>query len=186
MPVVTANQLRNLCLVIFERAGAPKEAAEIVSDCTVDTCLYGHDTHGAVNIARFVKDVKTGKINPKAEIEVVKRGPATALIDGHRGFGYVTATKAMKLAIEIAREQGTASVGVTNCNHVGMLWGYAKMAVDKGLIAIIFCGTGPSVVPFGGAKRFLGTNPIAFQRVKWPRSSWTCPPLSWPRARCAS
>ncbi len=165
MPVVSASQLRELSFEVFERMGVPPEAAEIVSNYIVDSHLYGHDTHGVISLPRFVEDIRVGKIIPEAQIEVVRRGPATALVDGNRGFGYVTATEAMEIAIDVARSQGVSAVGVTNCNHIGMLWGYAKMAVDQGLIGVVVCSAGPQgglVVPYGGTQRFLGANPLAF------------------------
>ena len=46
-----------------------------------------------------------------------------------------------------------------------MLWGWAKMAADQKVIGLIFCASGPQgglVAPFGGIKRAIGANPIAF------------------------
>ena len=143
MPVVTAGQLKKLSFTVFEKMGAPAEAAEIVSNYMVDSHLYGHDTHGVISLPRFVDDIRIGKIDPSAEIEVARSGPATAVVDGKWVFGYVTATKAMEVAVEIAKQQGVSAVGVMNGNHIGMLWGYAKIAVDQGLIGIVFCSSGP-------------------------------------------
>ena len=167
MPVVTASQLQKLTFAIFEKLGAPPEAAEIVSNYTVDTHLYGHDTHGLLSVPRYAHEVKVGKIRPRAQLEVIRRDRGTALLDGHQGFGYVSAVAAMQLAIELAQENGISAVGVTNCNHIGMLWGYAKMAVDQGLIGIVLCNSGPLgggglTAPYGGKRRFLGANPLAW------------------------
>lgn len=165
MPVVKADELRQLGISILEKAGASTEKARIVSDYMVDSHLYGHETHGVISIPRFVKDIRVGKINLAAKMEIVRQSGGTALIDGHWDFGYVTATKAMETAIEMAGSQGTSAIAVRNCNHIGMLWGYAKMAVDRGLIGIVVCSSGPQgglVAPYGGTRRFLGANPMAF------------------------
>ncbi len=167
MPVVTASQLKELTFAVFEKLGAPAEVAEIVSNYTVVTHLYGHDTHGLISVPRYANEVKTGIIDPHAQVQVVREGPATVLLDGKQGFGYVTATKAMEMAIETARQAGVSVVGVTNCNHIGMLWGYVKMAVDQGLIGIVLCNSGPEggggvTAPYGGTRRFLGANPLAW------------------------
>ncbi len=167
MPVLTAGQLKKLTWAVFKKLGAPVEVAEIMSNYTVDSHLYGHDTHGLISIPRYANDVRVGRIDPHARVEVLRRGPATALLDGKRGFGYVTATKAMEIAIEIAKQEGVSTVGVTNCNHIGMLWGYVKTAVDQGLIGIVLCNSGPEgggglTAPYGGTRSFLGANPVAW------------------------
>ncbi len=168
MSVVRPAQVKKLTFAIFEKIGAPPEAAEIISRYTVDSHLYGHDTHGLQSVPRYVNDMKAGKIDPTAQMEIVKNDPPTVLIDGHWGFGYVTAAQAMDVAIETAKQHGLAAVAVNKCNHVGMLWGYVKMAVDEGLIAIILCSSGTLapdrglVVPYGGTRRFLGANPLAW------------------------
>jgi len=165
MVIVSADELKQLGVSIFKKVGTPDEIAQTVSDYMVKSHLYGHETHGVISVPRFVKDIRTGKINPKANIEIIKSTSSSALIDCHRGFGYFTAIKGMDVAIQIAKAQGVSAVGLTNCNHVGMLWGYVKQAVDKGMIGLMACSSGPQgglVAPYGGTKRAIGANPMAF------------------------
>ncbi len=166
MQVFSADKLRRLGVRLFEKTGVPHDVAQVVSNSIVESCLYGHDSHGMTLIPRFIKDIETGKIKPKARTEVVKKSVCAVWIDGHRGFGQVTMIDAMETAIEIAKDTGVSAVTVTNCNHVGILWTFAKMAAEKGMIGMIWCVSGPGgggglVAPYGGIKKAIGANPMA-------------------------
>ena len=166
MPILEASRLRALCTALLEKAGTPADVAETVSHSTVENCLYGHDSHGMALIPRFLGDIEIDKIVPHAMPAVLSRSGAAATLDGRRGFGQVTMIEAMKLAMAVARESGVSGVAVTNCNHVGILWTFARMAAEEGMITMIWCVSGPSgggglVAPYGGSGKALGANPIA-------------------------
>ena len=165
MPTINAERLRKLVSDIYRALGAPDDVARVVSDYQVDTNLYGHDSHGCIAIPRFVNDVRSGKIVPSAVPEFVSQSGGTALMDGMRSFGQYSASKGTQQVIHLAKEHGIGAVGITNCNHVGALWGYVKQMVDVGLVGLMFCSAGPrggSMVPYGGAGRVLAGNPIGF------------------------
>ena len=164
MPIVHADELRRLGAGIFGKMGVPGELATVVSNTIVENSLYGHDSHGALLIPRFAKDLDAGKIKPEARTEITRTAAGTARVDGHRGFGQVTMTDAMALAMEMARDSGVSAVSVTDCNHVGMLWSYVRTAAEAGMIAMIWCASGPQggcVAPTGGRRGAIGTNPVA-------------------------
>lgn len=166
MPSVRIDDLRRICAALLEKKGTPADTAGAVADCVIENCLCGHDTHGMGLIPRFLTDIEVGKIVPDARTEVVKRSGAIALIDGHRGFGQITIRDAMSTAMEVAKKSGVAAVTVTNCNHVGILWPSAQTPAARGMIAMIWCVSGPErggglVAPPGGARAAIGANPIA-------------------------
>ena len=78
------------------------ELAEAISDIIVENCLYGHDSHGAILIPRFVKDLEVGKIKLDAKSEITQISSALAHINGNRVFGQITMRDAMTLAIKMA------------------------------------------------------------------------------------
>jgi uncharacterized oxidoreductase len=165
MPTIPHDTIRKLAFDVYRKLGAPEDIARMVSDYQVDTNLYGHDSHGCLAIPRFVADIRSGKIVPDALPEVVREDGPTALIDGQRGFGHSSADTAVRLAIDKGRAHGIGAVGITNCNHVGALWGFVKVIVDAGMVGVVFCSAGPrggSMVPFGGVEPVLAGNPIGF------------------------
>ncbi|WP_188624419.1 Ldh family oxidoreductase, partial [Caldalkalibacillus thermarum] len=75
---------------------------------------------------------------------------------------HVVAKEAMQEAINRAKYQGIGMVGVINSSHCGALSYYVQMAAGQKMIGIALTHTDKVMVPFGGAKPYLGTNPIAF------------------------
>ena len=166
MPSFKADYLRTLVAELFEKMGAAHDIAQTVADNIIENCLYGHDSHGMALVGRFIKDIELGKIKPDATTEIVKKSPCAVWIDGHRGFGQVTMTDAVNSAVETAKDSGVCAVTVTNCNHIGILWSFARMISEKAMIGAIWCVSGPEggggiVAPYGGKGRAIGTNPIA-------------------------
>ena len=165
MPRIQHNRLRELGFEIYRTLDAPEEIARVVIDYQVDTNLAGHDSHGCVAIPRFARDVCSGRIIPAAIPEVVREDGPTALINGNRSFGQYSAHIAVNLANEKGKMFGIGAVGITNCNHVGALWGFVKRIVDEGMIGLMWCSAGPrggSMVPFGGIGSVMAGNPIGF------------------------
>mgnify|MGYP000068557824 FL=1 len=72
------------------------------------------------------------------------------------------ATKATEKAIEMAKENGVAIVGMANVSHTGAIGYYTEMCAKEGLAAITFCQSDPMAVPYGGTEPYYGTNPISF------------------------
>ena len=83
--------------------------AAIVAGAMLEADLTGSDAHGIFRLPGYVKALKRGAMNPRANIRVLERGPATALIDGDQGMGHVVMTYAANLAVGSRRER--ASVG---------------------------------------------------------------------------
>jgi len=97
--------------------------------------------------------------NPR--VQVIKGTPSTALIDGGGGLGQPIGVRAMRLAIEKAREGGAGFVAVRNSNHYGIAGYYAIMALGSDCVGISMTNASPLVVPTFGRKGVLGTNPIS-------------------------
>jgi uncharacterized oxidoreductase len=126
--------------------------------------LSGHDSHGVIQTIAYVNRIKLGQIVPNATYEVEHETPTTARVNGNWGFGFVVTEKAMRLAIEKAKKHNVAAVTVRYQSHIGRLADYSMMAAEEGMIGLITADSGAgrkSVVPFGGKKVRLGTNPIS-------------------------
>src|SRR4051812_44256977 len=103
----------------FRACGLPSADAAIVASAMLDADLSGSDAHGVFRLPGYVRNLRRGNVNPRAELRVIERAPATALLDGDNGMGHLVMTHAAKLAVEIAREAGVAWVGVRRSNHAG-------------------------------------------------------------------
>jgi len=162
LPRISTVELRRLGVEIFERSGAPREYAKLVVDTLIDANLVGHDSHGILYITRYAERIRKGIIDPKSKPEITNDNLTTAVIDGHWTFGQVTAKKTMEIAIEKARKTSISAVGAFHCNHIGRLGAYTLLAAENNMIGILMVNSiNPLVQPYGGASRFLGTNPIS-------------------------
>jgi len=164
MPTVPADRLKRIAAALLRGAGASADEAEAVAGGCVDANLAGHDSHGVIAIPTYIDRIKAGHIVPGAPFTIEQESPATAVIDGHWGFGFHVNAKAMRLAIDKAKVTNVAAVTVFRQSHVGRLGAYPLMAAREGMIGLATADSGRSpklVAPFGGREARLGTNPIA-------------------------
>jgi len=131
-----------------------------VAATLVWTSLRGVDSHGVARVPVYAERLRSGAINGRPRPSVASRDGALAVVDGDRGPGQVAALFATDLSIELAREHGVGAVGVRHSAHFGAAAYYAMRAAEAGLVAVAMTNTEPLVIPYGGAERALGTNPI--------------------------
>ena len=128
----------------------------------LDADLSGIDAHGIFRLTGYVRHLKGGQFNPRADIKVLERGPATALVDGDNGMGHLVMTYAANLAVEIAREAGVAWVGMRRSKSFRRRSTYVSIPLEAGMVGIFTAVSGSNfMAPWGGAEPLLGTNPIA-------------------------
>ncbi|WP_210619047.1 ureidoglycolate dehydrogenase [Mammaliicoccus lentus] len=144
------------------KAGLNEGAASDVSDVLTFADHRGIHSHGAVRVEYYAERIAKGGITADPDYTFEKTGPATATFDGDNGPGHQAAKQAMEEAIEMARDNGVAVVGVKNISHSGALGYFVEMAAKEDMVAISMCQSDPMVVPFGGTEPYFGTNPIAF------------------------
>jgi len=153
--------LHKLVAAVAEKAGMPPADARILADSLIHANLIGVDTHGVTRLAIYVKRIKAGLINPRAEPDIRKTSPSVAVVDGRNGVGQVIGTKAMETAVEMARETGAGLVTARASQHFGTCSFYCMKAVANDMIGIAFTNAEPAMVPWGSRKAYFGTNPIA-------------------------
>ncbi|MDE0088021.1 MAG: Ldh family oxidoreductase, partial [Candidatus Poribacteria bacterium] len=164
MPNLTAEELTNICLNVFQKLNIPASEAKIVTRSMVDANRVGHDSHGVIHLPKYVQELEAGLIQPGAPTETLHESASIAVLNGNWGFGPVIATCAVELAIQKAKQTDISSVAVSRCNEVGRLGGYACLAADAEMIGLLMVndhGGGTCVAPHGGIEGRLSTNPIA-------------------------
>ncbi|MBM3221014.1 MAG: Ldh family oxidoreductase [Candidatus Rokubacteria bacterium] len=160
--LVQEAALRRTVAQIFEKLGVTPEDAADGADVLTMADLRGVETHGVSNMLRqYVRDYKAGKLSPKPGWSIVRQSPGTAVIDAERRLGVIVGPKAMRLAVEKAKQVGVGVVTVFNSGHFGAIGHYAMQAAEQDMVGVCFTGAGLSVVPTFASKPLLGTNPIA-------------------------
>jgi LDH2 family malate/lactate/ureidoglycolate dehydrogenase len=160
---VTQAIVRAQIKTILNAWGMPQDAITPTVEVMVETDLRGIDSHGIAMLPLYNQIRRQGKIEMRPNIEVVKDAGVLALIDAGGGLGHAAASQAMTLAIDKAKAQGMAAVGVRNSNHYGAAGAYALMAARAGLIGICMTNAGSrAIVPTRAKEPVFGTNPLAF------------------------
>ena len=160
----TAEELTEICLNVFQKLNISTAEAEVVTKSMVDANRVGHDSHGVIHLPKYVRELEEALIQPGAPTETLHESASIAVLDGNWGFGPVIATRAVELAIQKAKQTDISSVAVSRCNEVGRLGGYACLAAEAEMIAVLMAndhGGGTCVAPHGGTEGRLSTNPIA-------------------------
>jgi len=148
---------------VFKAAGVPEEDAKICADVLIESDKRGIDSHGINRLKTiYIDRIKDGILKSVTNIEIVREGPTTAVVDGHNGMGMVVAKKSMEMAIEKARKYGMGMVAVRNSTHYGIAGYYATMATKEDMIGITGTNARPSIAPTFGVENMLGTNPLTF------------------------
>lgn len=149
MPILSSTTIAEICKSIIQAAGATPEAATIFGESLANANLVGEDSMGIQTLPSYINLIHRGSLKPKAQGEIVRQTPATALVDGKWGLGQSLSREAMQIAVDKAKKCGTSSVGIFNCSPVGRLGDYSVLAAKKNMIGLIFANTDPSVAPWG-------------------------------------
>ena len=163
MHTIAAPTLKTLVSEIFEVLGTPADMADVVSGSLVNANLSGHDSHGIQLVRQYASDIRSGWLLPAARpvIDPQTSFMATLTVDGVKGWGPPAANLAVEGAIERANQFGIGSAVIRRGGHIGRVGQYVERIASQNLIGIVTCNTGSAVIPFGGKKAMLGTNPIA-------------------------
>jgi uncharacterized oxidoreductase len=163
---IEPSRLEQYTAAIFEAAGATAAVASRLAHSLVDSNQAGHDSHGVIRIPQYLRSIREGVLDPRAEPSVLRDGPAWALIDGRWGFGHEAARFSMATAIDKASHSGVGLVSAVRCNHIGRLGEWTEQAAEAGMVGFACVSLGQQsahlVAPFGGAAGALGTNPLSF------------------------
>lgn len=162
MPVVSAEQLRELSCSLLGSCGTPEEQANIVADGLVNANLAGHDSHGVLRLPGYLAGVEQQHVFPANLPCVVSTSDATAIVDANHGWGQPAMWLATRTVHDLARTFGIAVAVVHNSYHIGRVAPYVEWLAERGIVAIAMANAAPAVAPFGGSQRVLGTNPIAW------------------------
>jgi LDH2 family malate/lactate/ureidoglycolate dehydrogenase len=155
---LAVDDARALGEAALQRIGYPADEATIITDQLIDNALCGYRFASLPRILAIAEDEKTSK--PRTPVRIVRETPVSALVDGGNKVGYVAAYRGAEIAAAKAKVSGIALVGVHNSYYSGRNAYYVERIVRQGLVAIHTASARPHVLPPGGRRPALGTNPI--------------------------
>ena len=157
---LTVAEARALGEAAMRGAGYDDDDARILTDHVLDAALCGYEYSGLPKLLNVIDDAHFRQ--PRRPVTVLRETPSTALLDGGNNSGMIAAYHASQATIERATASGLAIVCLGNTWMTGRSAYYCEMIARAGLVVIHTVAAPPAVVPFGGSRPALGTNPIAF------------------------
>ena len=155
------DTLRRFASEILQSVGVSENSSHQAADVLCVADEWGIRSHGLARLRAYCDAIVKGLVNAKAQPRITRDRFSTILIDGDNGLGIAVAAYANEIAIQRAKELGTAWVSVFNSNHFGIAGYYAIRGLKDDLIGVAMSNTPPLVSPTGGVGRRLGTNPLA-------------------------
>jgi LDH2 family malate/lactate/ureidoglycolate dehydrogenase len=140
--------------------GYDAEEARIIADHAIDAALCGYEYSGPAKLLNIPEHRRFKR--PRYAMKVLRETEISTLYDGGNNVGMLVMYRAARAAIEKAKARGIAMVGVTNSWMSGCSAYYMEMIAQADLVGMHTAASARSVVPSGGTRPVLGTNPIAF------------------------
>lgn len=160
---VPAERLHRQMRLILTAWGMSDAHATTTADVLLSADLCGIDSHGATMLSLYEEQIRDGKAVARPDIRILKEMGAAVVIDAGGGLGHVPGMMATEAVISRAAQLGLAAATVRNSNHYGASGVYARRIAEAGLVGISTTSVWrPAIVPTGGRRAMLGTNPIAF------------------------
>ncbi|MBD3309168.1 Ldh family oxidoreductase [candidate division KSB3 bacterium] len=159
---IPVETLKRFMKDVFVKLGVPAEEAEICRDILIASDLRGIDSHGVGRLKMYYDRIKAGIQFTTTNFDIVKETETTATVDGHHGMGHVIGYKAMRMAMDKAKQYGLGAVAVRNSTHYGIAGYYVLMAAKEDMMGLTVTNARPSIAPTFGVEPMLGTNPITF------------------------
>jgi LDH2 family malate/lactate/ureidoglycolate dehydrogenase len=157
---LTAAEAQVLAERALARIGYDAEEAKIIADHVVDAALCGYEYSGLPKILNVAEHRQLRAL--RRPMRVLRETPMSTLFDGGNNNGMVAMYRATQVAIEKAKSQGFAAVGVNNSWVSGRSAHYVELVARAGMIGVHSVSSRIHVAAPGSSGPATGTNPIAF------------------------
>ncbi len=141
--------------------GSAEDARLIAEVYTENTkrCMGHHDIH---NLASRIEGIRSGMIDPKAEITLLSSFGGMESWDGHSGAGEVLASHIMNRACDLASVHGIGFAAVRNSNHYLSSMPYVRYAAERGYVGFIMAKAAPAMGMPGQKRNLIGQAPVGY------------------------
>lgn len=136
------------------------DEAEKIAEVLLYAELSGKNTQG---VLKLTGTEPAQNIKPEYPAKLLRETKVSALIDGGKSAGPLSAQVAAEVAIRIGKESGFSIVGLNNTySSVGALGFYARKIAQQDLIGVVMANCPRSVALADALELVYGTNPMAF------------------------
>lgn len=158
---IKITELKENVNKFLSTSGMNDHDASLMTDLVVEQEMVGNQFSpvGELNgkHARLIENIA----NVKEEVEVEKT--SVKLIKGNGRLAPLITSDYLDEVIVKAKQQGIYALGIYDSTYNDFFDIFARRVVSRDCIALIFENGGPQgVVPHGGKKDVMGTNPVAY------------------------
>ena len=159
---VKIEEIKERAIKIFESAGLSREDSQIITNALLETEMRGVFTHGFMRLERYIDCIQKGGIKTDGKYKIIYDSPSWASVDGKDNLGIVVSYKAMKLAMEKAKNTGVGIVNVRGSHHFGAAGYYTSMCADNNMAGMAMSNGDVLVAATGSAEKTIGNNPFSY------------------------
>ena len=163
MPTIQHTTLRPFGYAIFEAAGVPADQARVVTDHLVESNLMGHDSHGVLHLAGYVRGLLSGGIKPVGGQQVIRETPVSLVIDANKSFGIALAYQAMQMAVDRAKQHTLGAVATAPV--ISVAWAPSRHWPQHKIVSAFSCSMAVAALPRPLAARGAACPPTPLPSV---------------------
>lgn len=159
---VPNDLLRTFVFDAARHAEISQRQASLLADLLIAVDLRGVYSHGSRQIARYVREIRQGGINPRPNVTVAHETANSLVMDGDYGLGYFPAYEGTIKTIEKARQHGMAAMVTRHHGHIGAAGIYSRMTLEHDLLTFVTSGVQLHLSPGKSVVRAAGGSPMSF------------------------
>ncbi|MDQ2065554.1 Ldh family oxidoreductase [Xinfangfangia sp. CPCC 101601] len=163
---MTEAELMQLAVDFLTAQGLERGHATSMASVLCAAQRDGSLSHGLQRLPGTRDTIGHPAFQKAPQLRVEQVTPAVLKVDADYGFAVHATMSALPQLIASAKALGIAFMAVRNGFHSTALWPVVEALAEAGLVGLSMNPTHDWVVPAGGTKPVLGTNPMAFA---WPR-----------------
>ena len=159
---LSLEEVYQLSLDALTGCGALRSNAQPVAKSIQDAESDGIRNVGLNYLSHYCEHLRCGKVDGNATPTWQKTAPAVIVADAANGFAHTAFDQVSNEFVELVRTTGIGALAIKNSYAAGVIGWYVEILAEQGLIALAYANSPPAIAPWGGAKAFFGTNPLAF------------------------
>ena len=162
MPTLSLAEIETLSHAALAGSGAEGLQLDQTVSAIVEAEADGLRTVGLGYLPTYCEHLRCGKVNGKAKPTHEQVAPSAIASDAKQGFSFGAFHEAMNDFHDLAHGQGVAALAIRNSTSAGVLGWFVERTAKAGLIGLCFANSSALMAPYGGKRRFFGTNPLAY------------------------
>ena len=155
------EEIEQVAIKALMNSGASETAASALAKGVAAAEMDGIASHGLVYVPIYCEHLTCGKVNPNAKVVVDHAAPSAIVVDADSGFAHPAIDAGFDLLIASAKKNGCAAMSIRNSYNCGVLGFHSERIAQAGMTGLGFTNAPASIMPVGGNKSIIGTNPFS-------------------------